>query len=234
MVKKRVKFLYFFEGALVLMTISMILLLVGCTKGDPGTDDPTSVIKGEKIQQESAVQTQETAGEENSAKIPIQEEVSKEESVSNVEAAEEKNSSNTEAAGEENVSNTEASATDEKAYYGHWKIVDFLAPGITALSIDEMEGYIDVQLTYAEDSFTVDDARLETPIYSETVVTKEEFADGFNNQVTFDSLNISGDFVTDVSISNSAAFGSMFYAADAETLYITLDGAFFKAERQPE
>lgn len=233
MVKKRVKFIYFFEGALVLMTISMILLLVGCTKGDSGMDGPTSVIKGEKIQQESAgqekaVQTQETAGEENSVKIPIQEEVSKEESVSNVEAA-----------GEEDVSNTEASkeeesATDEKAYYGHWKIVDFLAPGITALSIDEMEGYIDVQLTYTEDSFTVDDVRLENPIYSETVVTKEEFADGFNNQVNFDSLNISGDFVTDVSISNSAAFGSMFYAADAETLYITLDGAFFKAERQPE
>ena len=202
MVKKRVKFIYFFEGALVLMTISMILLLVGCTKGDSGMDGPTSVIKGEKIQQESAgqekaVQTQETAGEED-------------------------------------VSKEEESATDEKAYYGHWKIVDFLAPGITALSIDEMEGYIDVQLTYAEDSFTVDDVRLENPIYSETVVTKEEFADDFNNQVNFDSLNISGDFVTDVSISNSAAFGSMFYAADAETLYITLDGAFFKAERQSE
>ncbi|MDE6608590.1 MAG: hypothetical protein K2K54_12690 [Lachnospiraceae bacterium] len=196
------KFIYFFEGALVLMTISMILLLVGCTKGDSGMDGPTSVIKGEKIQQESAgqekaVQTQETAGEED-------------------------------------VSKEEESATDEKAYYGHWKIVDFLAPGITALSIDEMEGYIDVQLTYAEDSFTVDDVRLENPIYSETVVTKEEFADDFNNQVNFDSLNISGDFVTDVSISNSAAFGSMFYAADAETLYITLDGAFFKAERQSE
>lgn len=207
MVRKRVKFLYLFEGVLILMTISMILLLAGCTKEDSGMDGPTSVVKGEKIQQETvdrekATQTQETIGEENlqTAEAPKEEEA----------------------------------AADEKAYYGHWKIVDFLAPGITALSTEEMEGYIDVQLTYAEDSFTVDDVRLENPIYSEIAVTKEEFAEGHNDQVTFDSLHISGDFVTDVSISNSTAFGSMFYVADTDTLYVALDGAFFKAERQSE
>lgn len=182
--KKRVKFLYLFEGILTLITVSMIFLLVGCTKEDSGMDSPASVVKGEKIQ--------------------------------------------------ERVSEAEKSSTDEKVYYGQWKIVDFLAPGITALGIDEMEGYMNVQLTYAEDSFIVDDVKLENPIYSETVITKEEFADGYNNQVTFDSLNISEDFVVDVSVSNSAAFGSMFYAADADTLYITMDGVFFKAERQSE
>ena len=53
MVRKRVKFLYLFEGVLILMTISMILLLAGCTKEDSGMDGPASVVKGEKIQQET-------------------------------------------------------------------------------------------------------------------------------------------------------------------------------------
>lgn len=116
-----------------------------------------------------------------------------------------------------------------KPYYGHWKIVEFQAPGITALSTDEMENYMNVELVYSEESFTTDGVSFENPVYVETTVTKEEFADGFNNHVTFESLHISADTVTDVSIGDTSAFGSMFYVVDGNTLYITMDGAFFKA-----
>lgn len=124
--------------------------------------------------------------------------------------------------------------TTEKPYYGQWKVIDFLAPGITALSTEEMEGYINVTLAYSIDFFTVGNVSRGNPIYTETTVTKDDFAADYNNQVTFDLLGVSADSITDVSIANSSGFGSMFYVADEDTLYIYLDGAFFKAVRQSE
>lgn len=122
----------------------------------------------------------------------------------------------------------------EKPYYGQWKVIDFLAPGITALSTEEMEGYINVTLAYSIDFFTVGNVSRGNLIYTETTVTKDDFAADYNNQVTFDHLCVSADSITDVSIANSSGFGSMFYVADEDTLYIYLDGAFFKAVRQSE
>jgi len=65
MMKKRVTFLYFFEVALILVTITMIFLLAGCVKEDQNTDGPTSVINVEKIQEEGEDQEKEaqTPGE---------------------------------------------------------------------------------------------------------------------------------------------------------------------------
>ncbi len=121
-----------------------------------------------------------------------------------------------------------------KSYYGSWKIVDFLAPGITALSTGDMEGYIYLPLTYSDDLFQSEDITLEDPTYTESVITKEDFAASYQNQVTFEYLNIAADSIVSVSISNSAEFGSTFYVADENTLYIPFDGAFFKASRQTE
>ncbi len=123
---------------------------------------------------------------------------------------------------------------EEKMFYGHWKVVECFAPGITALSTEEMEGYVNVQFTYTKELFTVDNVSLENPVYHETAITKEEFADSYNNQITFDSLNAQTDSITEVSIQNSSAFGGMFYVVDENTLYITMDGGFFKAVRQSE
>lgn len=120
------------------------------------------------------------------------------------------------------------------SYYGQWKIVDFLAPGITALGTDEMEGYIYLPLNYSADLFESENITLEKPVYTESVITKEAFADSFQNQVTFEHLNITADSVLRVSIDNSTAFGSVFYVVDENTLYLPLDGAFFKAARRSE
>ena len=135
---------------------------------------------------------------------------------------------------QEDSQNQPPTTSTSKSYYGYWKIVDFLAPGITALSTDDMEGYIYLPLTYLDDSFQSENIALEDPIYTESVITKEDFADSYQNQVTFEYLNIAADSIVSVSISNSAEFGSTFYVADENTLYIPFDGAFFKASRQTE
>lgn len=131
----------------------------------------------------------------------------------------------------QDLEKTEISAP---SYYGQWKVVDFIAPGITALSTNEMEGYIALLLTYGADAFELEGKVVENPVYEETVVSKGEFAESFQNQVTFESLAIAGDSVISVSVVNAAAFGSSFYVADENTLYIPMDGAFFKAVRQSE
>ena len=111
---------------------------------------------------------------------------------------------------QEDSQNQPPTTSTSKSYYGYWKIVDFLAPGITALSTDDMEGYIYLPLTYLDDSFQSENIALEDPIYTESVITKEDFADSYQNQVTFEYLNIAADSIVSVSISNSAEFGSTF------------------------
>lgn len=120
-----------------------------------------------------------------------------------------------------------------QSYYGKWKVEQYYSSYITAVSREEMEALIGAECEYEADYFISGETRLDSPQYSESTETEQEF-DEANNQsgINFQLLGITADAIRQISIDNSYGFGSVFYVKDENTIMIIYEGVFFEAVRQ--
>ncbi len=129
----------------------------------------------------------------------------------------------------------ETETTDNSAsYYGTWEVKDYQSASVSALSSDDMESFRGSKVTYeadaillngeetAADNFTYE-ADSNTYNYdSLTEAYQANLGEWWNNinEVTYVAVN-----------SNDIFFGSQFFVADSDTLWIYYEGVFFLAKR---
>lgn len=136
------------------------------------------------------------------------------------------------------VSETEISETEttdnSASYYGTWEVKDYQSASVSALSSDDMEAFRGSKVTYeadaillngeeaAADNFTYE-ADSNTYNYDSLTETYQaNLGEWWNNinEVTYVAVN-----------SNDIFFGSQFFVADSDTLWIYYEGVFFLAKR---
>ncbi len=132
----------------------------------------------------------------------------------------------------------EISADDEEnkdsntVYYGKWKVTQYYAAYITALSREEMDARIGTEYEYGAEVFISDGQQLDAPQYSESEVQKADFETDYQGQLTFEQLGITTDTIKQISIDNSYDCGSTYFIKDDNTILILYEGVFFEAVRE--
>ncbi len=117
-------------------------------------------------------------------------------------------------------------------YYGKWKVIQYYAAYITALSREEMDARIGTEYEYGAEVFISDGQQLDAPQYSESEVQKADFETDYQGQLTFEQLGITTDTIKQISIDNSYDCGSTCFIKDDNTILILYEGVFFEAVRE--
>lgn len=178
----------------------------------------------EETQEPSATEKIEEPGEEN---VSEAEDTSKQASTDNGQPATEGRT--------EDGRDTQTDVSLQ-SYYGKWKVTQYYAPYITAITTEEMNTLIGAECEYGPDVFISRGNDLVSPHYSESEETKADFEAAWKNQITFELLGIKADTIKQIFIDNANDntydFGSMFYIRDNNTIMIMYEGVFFEAIRE--
>lgn len=126
----------------------------------------------------------------------------------------------------------EINTETNKTYYGKWKVTQYYAAYITALSREEMDARIGTEYEYGAEVFISDGQQLDAPQYSESEVQKADFEADYQGQLTFEQLGITTDTIKQISIDNSYDCGSTCFIKDDNTILILYEGVFFEAVRE--
>jgi bla regulator protein BlaR1 len=126
----------------------------------------------------------------------------------------------------------------EAIYYGDWKINKVLAFGsVGTFSREDADALIGKVLSFSADkatNFLDSAASLEIvsaePVYSEAVLTKEDFVT--NYRMTFDNLGIGTDAVTEISVTDANGVVCTFLVIDENTLILSGGGTYFELVRE--
>jgi hypothetical protein len=138
----------------------------------------------------------------------------------------------------EGASELTPSEEREAIYYGDWKINKVLAFGsVGTFSREDADALIGKVLSFSANkatNFLDSAASLETvsaePIYSEAVLTKEDFVT--NYRMTFDNLGIGTDEVTEISVMDANGVVCTFLVIDENTLILSGGGTYFELVRE--
>jgi len=126
----------------------------------------------------------------------------------------------------------ETTQKKEPSYYGTWAVKDYQMAEISALSTEEVETFMSYTVTYQEDAvlqngqnMNVSDFGYEFTSYTEETLVQDYHAN--LGEWWNDKKEVSSVIVT--SLENF--FGSQFFIADEETLWIYYEGVFFLARK---
>lgn len=135
--------------------------------------------------------------------------------------------------GENEISNTEDN-DNSSSLYGTWEVKDYQSAEVSALSLDDMENFRGITITYQSDSIVLDDVKVTDGNF--TYETKD-ITYNYDSLIENYKANL-GEWwnniseVTCVTIdSNESFFGNQFFVADSETIWIYYEGVFFLAKK---
>lgn len=131
--------------------------------------------------------------------------------------------------------NTELpSATDnQSSYYGEWTVQKVLAYGIGTYSSDDALKLVGKSLIFSVDVAEVftdqpsdTPAVINSPEYQETTISGNDFQEEY--QMSFDTLGISTNSVTEVQVIDQNEVGGVFLIKDSDTIIMIAGGTYFE------
>lgn len=131
------------------------------------------------------------------------------------------------------VENDSESDTDEPSFYGTWTVKDYQAGEVTALSAEEMESFKGMTVTYQADAVMMNSQNIDLTDfdYEYETYTEQSFAEAY--RVNLGEWWNEKEKVTGVTVTPSDGFfGSQFFAADENTIWISYEGVIFLAGKE--
>lgn len=134
----------------------------------------------------------------------------------------------------ETTSPTQPSSSVEKAkfYYGTWIIKKYMpTTNVSSLSEKNINDYIGQKIVVDENQIVTNKGTIKNPIFEEKTLTETDF---FNDwRVKFSNLEITGDTVTQVKVSNyknetGDGIGSELIFTKNNNTYTNIGGCFFE------
>ena len=122
---------------------------------------------------------------------------------------------------------------DSLPYYGTWEVKDYQSAEVSTLSLDDMESFRGMQITYQADSIIVDDEKVtdQDLIYEidDVAYNCDSFSKTYKANLGEWWNNI--DEVTHILVeSNDTFFGEQFFVVDPDTIWVYYEGVFFLAK----
>lgn len=123
------------------------------------------------------------------------------------------------------------SETQEKPWYGIYAVTDYWNEGMSAMSDEDAEAYLGMELRYAADTLSWNDQICQSPEYAVSCMSSKDFSQGFNGYLEAKDLGIEGNEVHSVDVGNCDFFGGSFTIVDEYTIAIPYDGVYFIATK---
>jgi len=120
----------------------------------------------------------------------------------------------------------------EPVYFGTWVIKKQIpTPNVTALSGEQIDGYLEQEITVNAKQIRTDKGIIENPLYEESLVSNEQFYT--NWRIQFVSLGVTDDTVTEISVANyrhetEDGIGSGFILTNDRRLFTIIGGVLFE------
>ncbi len=130
-----------------------------------------------------------------------------------------------------------AATDNQTSYYGEWKVQKVLAYGIGTYSSDDAEKLVGMKLNFSKDEADVftdqpsdTAAVINNPEYQETTESGSDFQADY--QMSFDTLGISTESVTEVQITSQDEIDGVFLIKDSDTIIMIAGGTYFELVKQ--
>lgn len=122
--------------------------------------------------------------------------------------------------------------SEQSSFYGTWKVKDYQACNVSALSEQEIQAFCKNQVTYYEDHFLENGAMVETENfgYEFAYCTIDELRDGYRVDLSGwqkENTEIMEGIISDL----NECFGKYFFVAGQDSLWVYYEGVFFQMER---
>lgn len=138
-----------------------------------------------------------------------------------------------ESASAEEPSTAEENSDDAPSFYGTWEVWDYQGAEITALPADELESFRGITVTYAADSVSLDGQKYDIDGYEYDSEDYTEELLSENYKVNLGEWWNEKDHVSLVSaLTAENFFGSQFFIADEDMIWIYYEGGFFLAKQE--
>ena len=196
---------------LMILCGSLVIVLSGCSNTKESQNNNTSTI------------TEESGYENDTNTMTVIIEKSDMES---------KTDSVTTEANQNDQDTEQEEQTNNSSYYGTWEVQDYQAAGVSALSTEECEAFKEYMITYQADAvfqngnnMNLTEVEYQHETYTEETLVQDyraNLGEWWNGIEEVRSVNIT---------STDNFFGSHFFVADNNTIWIYYEGVFFLAKK---
>ena len=138
----------------------------------------------------------------------------------------------TEITTESTSENTSETTTDENAWYGSYRILNYFMSPVSAVSNEEADKMLDAVCTFSADECSIGDEKVEQPVYTVSTVTAEEFEKDYNGKLRFADINVANDSMPMVTVENGIGLLGQFYIKSDNMIILMSDGVFYTAVKE--
>lgn len=138
----------------------------------------------------------------------------------------------TEITTESTSENTGETTTDENAWYGSYRILNYFMSPVSAVSNEEADKMLDAVCTFSADECSIGDEKVEQPVYTVSTVTAEEFENDYNGKLRFADINVANDSMPMVTVENGIGLLGQFYIKGDNMIILMSDGVFYTAVKE--
>ena len=128
--------------------------------------------------------------------------------------------------------NTSETTTDENAWYGSYRILNYFMSPVSAVSNEEADKMLDAVCTFSADECSIGDEKVEQPVYTVSTVTAEEFENDYNGKLRFADINVANDSMPMVTVENGIGLLGQFYIKGDNMIILMSDGVFYTAVKE--
>lgn len=123
-------------------------------------------------------------------------------------------------------------ATDENAWYGSYRILNYFMSPVSAVSNEEADKMLDAVCTFSADECSIGDEKVEQPVYTVSTVTAEKFENDYNGKLRFADINVANDSMPMVTVENGVGLLGQFYIKSDNMIILMSDGVFYTAVKE--
>ena len=127
---------------------------------------------------------------------------------------------------------TSEMTTDENAWYGSYRILNYFMSPVSAVSNEEADKMLDAVCTFSADECSIGDEKVEQPVYTVSTVTAEEFENDYNGKLRFADINVANDSMPMVTVENGIGLLGQFYIKGDNMIILMSDGVFYTAVKE--
>ena len=160
----------------VLVGMMLMAAVFGCQKsGDERTG--TQENKTEITTESTSEMTTESQSTEETSSEDQQENTTEQKDVDTGDADSTQNTGDTDK--QQGDTDITDAATDENAWYGSYRILNYFMSPVSAVSNEEADKMLDAVCTFSADECSIGDEKVEQPVYTVSTVTAEEFEEDY-------------------------------------------------------
>lgn len=217
----------------VLVSMMLMAAVFGCQKSgneQTGTQENKTEITTESTSENTSEMTTESQSTEEASSEDQQENTTEQKDSDTGDADSAQNTDDTDK--QQGDTDITDAATDENAWYGSYRILNYFMSPVSAVSNEEADKMLDAVCTFSAEECSIGDEKVEQPVYAVSTVTAEEFENDYNGKLRFADINVANDSMPMVTVENGIGLLGQFYIKGDNMIILMSDGVFYTAVKE--